>query len=141
TDSKSPLANHLQLALWPSHYRATPPPKYHDNTDPCKFLMCYKAAIASPGGDEATLTKSLIRSLDDATTNWYSRLPPRCIYSWQQLNEKFLVNLQGFQAELDTEEDFLSCTQREKETLPNFYWRLLQLKAQAPEVSNDQVIA
>jgi hypothetical protein len=31
--------------------------------------------------------------------------------------------------------------QREKETLPNFYRRFLQLQAQALEVSNDQVIA
>jgi hypothetical protein len=42
--------------------------------------------------------------------------------------------------ELDTEEDFLSCTQHEKETLPNFYRRFLQLKTQAPEVPDDQVI-
>jgi hypothetical protein len=49
-------------------------------------------------------------------------------------------NFQGFQAELESEEDFLSCTQREKETLPNFYQMFLQMKAQAPEVSNDQVI-
>jgi uncharacterized protein (DUF3084 family) len=54
---------------------------------------------------------------------------------------KFLLNIQGFQIELDTEEDFLSCAQREKETLPNFYQRYLQLKAQAPKVSDEQVIA
>jgi hypothetical protein len=29
----------------------------------------------------------------------------------------------------------------ERETMPNFYRRILQLKAQAPEVSDDQVIA
>jgi hypothetical protein len=81
TDPKSPLANHLQLAPWPSYYRATPPPIYHGNTDPRKFLMYYEAAIASPRGDEATLAKSLIISLEDAAANWYSRLPPRCIYS------------------------------------------------------------
>jgi hypothetical protein len=103
--------------------------------------MCYEAAIDSAGGDEATLTKSLIISLEDATTNWYSRLPPRCIYSWQQLKDKFLLIFQGFQAELGTEEDFLSCAQREKETLPDFYRRFLQLKAQAPKVSDGQVIA
>jgi hypothetical protein len=57
------------------------------------------------------------------------------------MKEKFLLNVQGFQVELGTEEDFLSCSQREKETLPNFYWRFLQLKAQVPEVSDDQVIA
>jgi hypothetical protein len=39
------------------------------------------------------------------------------------------------------EEDFLSCAQKEKETLPNFYRRFLQLKAQAPKVSDEQVIA
>jgi hypothetical protein len=59
-DPKSPLAEHLQLAPWPLHYRAALPPKYHGNTDSCKFLMCYEATIASTGGDEATLTKSLI---------------------------------------------------------------------------------
>jgi hypothetical protein len=49
-----------------------PPPKYHGNTDPRKFLMYYKAAIASAGGDKATLTKSIIISLEDIATNWYS---------------------------------------------------------------------
>jgi hypothetical protein len=102
--------------------------------------MCYEATIASAGGDEATLTKSLVISLEDAAANWYSRLLPRCIYYWQQLQEKFLLNFYGFQVELDLEEDFLSYTQHEKETLPNFYRRFLQLKAQALKVSDDQVI-
>jgi hypothetical protein len=103
--------------------------------------MCYEAAIASAGGDEATLSKSLIFSLEDAATKWYSRLLLKCIFSWQQLKENFLLNFQGFQEELSTEEDFLSCAQYEKETLTNFNRRFLQLKAQAPEVSDDQVIA
>jgi hypothetical protein len=60
--------------------------------------MCYEATIASAGGDKGILAKSLIISLENATANWYSRLPPRCIYFWQQLKEKFLLNLQGFQA-------------------------------------------
>jgi hypothetical protein len=91
--------------------------------------MCYEAVIASAGGDEATLIKFLIISLEDAAANWYSRLPPGCIHSWQQLKEKFLLNFQGFQAELDTKEDFLSCAKKEKEMLPNFYGRFLQLKS------------
>jgi hypothetical protein len=35
----------------------------------------------------------------------------------------------------------LSCVQKEREPLPEFYQRFLQLKAQTPEVSNKQVIA
>jgi hypothetical protein len=69
TNPKSPLADHLQLAPWPSQYRAGPPPKYHGNIDHHKFLMRYKASITSAGGDEATLTKSLIISVEDATSN------------------------------------------------------------------------
>jgi hypothetical protein len=137
---KRPLGNHLQLAPWPSYYQATPH-KYYGNTDPHKFLMSHETAIASAGGDDATLAKSLIISLEDTAANWYSRLPAGCIYSWPQLKEKFFLNFQGFQTELDSEEDFLLCTQREKETLPNFYRRFLQMKAQAPEVLDDQVIA
>jgi hypothetical protein len=38
--------------------------------------MYYKAAIASAGGDEATLAKSLIISLKDAAATWYFRLSP-----------------------------------------------------------------
>jgi hypothetical protein len=102
--------------------------------------MCYESITASAGGDEATLAKSLIISLEDTASNWYLRLPPKCIYSLQQLKEKFLLDFQGFHVELSTEEDFLSCTQYEKETLPNFYWRFLQLKAQTLDVLNDQVI-
>jgi hypothetical protein len=41
---------------------------------------------------------------------------------------------------LSTEDDFLSCAQHEKETLPNFYRSFLQLKAQALKVFDDQVI-
>jgi hypothetical protein len=47
--------------------------------------MSYKAAIASTREDEATLIKSLIISLEDDAANWYTRLLPECIYSWQQL--------------------------------------------------------
>jgi hypothetical protein len=141
TDPKNPLVIHLQLAPWLLHYQSTPPPKYHRNAGPYKFLISYGAAIASAGGDEATLAKSQIISLEDAITNWYSRLPPGCIYSWPQLKEKFMLNFQEFQMELDSEEDFLSCIQREKETLLNFYRRFLLMKAQASEVSDDQVIA
>jgi hypothetical protein len=54
--------------------------------------MCYEAAIASAGGDEVTLAKSIIIFLEDAAANWYYILPPRCIYSWQHLKDKILLN-------------------------------------------------
>jgi hypothetical protein len=65
--------------------------------------MSYEAAIASSIGDDMTLAKLFIISLENAVANSYARLPPRSITSWEQLKEKFLVNFQGFQADLSTE--------------------------------------
>jgi hypothetical protein len=139
-DNKCPLANSLQLAPWPPQYRAAPPPKYFGDSDPSKFLMCYEVAIASSVSDEATLAKSFIISLECAIANWYARLQPRSIQSWHHPKEKILVNFQGFQAELNTKEDCLSCAQDEKESLPDFCRKFLRLKAQASEVSDEQVL-
>jgi hypothetical protein len=102
--------------------------------------MSYEAAIASFGRDEKTLTKSFIISLENAVANWYARLPPRFITSWAQLKEKFIVNFQGFQVDVSIEKDFFSCQQYERETLTDFFCRFLRLKAQAPEVSDEQAI-
>jgi hypothetical protein len=71
--------------------------------------MSYEAAIASSEGDDTTLAKSFIISLENAAANQYARLAPRSIASWAQLKEKILVNFQGFQADLSMEEDFFSC--------------------------------
>jgi hypothetical protein len=101
--------------------------------------MPYKAAIASFCRDETTLAKSFIISLKNAAANWYARLPPRSITSWAQLKENFLVNFQGFQADINTEEGSFSCQQYERETLQDFFYRFLRLKAQASEVSEEPV--
>jgi hypothetical protein len=71
--------------------------------------MCDEVVIALVGGDDTTLTKSFIISLENVAANWYARFQPRFITSWGQLKEKFHVNFQGFQVEHSTEEDFLSC--------------------------------
>jgi hypothetical protein len=71
--------------------------------------MSYEAAIALFGGDETTLSKSFIISFKNAAANWYARLPPRSITSWAHLKEKFVVNFQGFKADVSTEGDFFSC--------------------------------
>jgi hypothetical protein len=132
-DSKCLPADNLQLAPWPTQYRATPPPKYYGESNLWKFLMSYEATITLFGGDETTLTKSFIISLENASANWYIRLPPRSITSWAYLKEKFLIKFQGLQTDISTEEDFFSCQQYERETLPDFFRRFLQLKAQAPK--------
>jgi hypothetical protein len=70
-DAKIPLVDKLQTVMEPPQYRAATSPKYHGDTDPHKFLMCYETTIASSSRDDATITKLLIISLEGVTANWY----------------------------------------------------------------------
>jgi hypothetical protein len=82
--------------------------------------MCYEASIALAGGDNTTLAKSFIISLENAAANWYARLQPISITSWGSIAE-----------------DFLSCQQYKRETLSDFFRRFHHLNAQALEVSDE----
>jgi hypothetical protein len=61
--------------------------------------MSYQLAIASSGGDESTMAKSLIIALEGSILTWYSRLPPLSIDSWKTLHDKFLLNFYGYRPE------------------------------------------
>jgi hypothetical protein len=82
--------------------------------------LCYEAAIASAGGDEATLAKSLIISLEDAAANWYSRLSPRCIYSWQQLKTRFFSTSKVSKRSSILKKIFCPALKERKKYCPNF---------------------
>jgi hypothetical protein len=59
-DTSSPLSINLQLAQWPLGYKFNMIPTFDGQYDPRQFLMSFKAAVISGGGDETTLVKSLV---------------------------------------------------------------------------------
>lgn len=63
--------------------------------------MSYEAAIASAG---------------DALA-WYSMLKPKSVYSWENLQDKIMVNFQGFTNESLTSSDLFQCKQQQGESL------------------------
>jgi hypothetical protein len=63
-DEQSPLAPHLQVTPWPANFRAGTYPKYNGSTDPTQYIMSYQVAVASSGGDDATMAKSFIIALE-----------------------------------------------------------------------------
>jgi hypothetical protein len=63
-DERSPLAPQLQVSPWPTNFRAGTYPKYNGNTDPAQYIMSYQVAVASSGGDDATMAKSFIIALE-----------------------------------------------------------------------------
>jgi hypothetical protein len=137
-DERSPLAPHLQVSPWPANFRAGTYPKYNGSTDPAQYIMSYQVAVASSGGDDATMAKSFIIALEGPTLTWYTRLPPLSIDSWRSLRDKFLLNFQGYRPDTDALAELSLCKQLERETLREYYRKFLTLKSQLPSV-DDQI--
>jgi hypothetical protein len=137
-DERSPLAPHLQVTPWPANFRAGTYPKYNGSTDPAQYIMSYQVAVASSGGDDATMAKSFIIALEGPALTWFTRLPPLSIDSWRSLRDKFLLNFQGYRPDTDALAELSLCKQLEKETLREYYRKFLTLKSQLPSV-DDQI--
>lgn len=71
-------------------------PKCKGKADPSLFMMSYQVTVASSGGDDNAMAKSLIITLEGPALTWYTRLPPLSIDSWAPLRDKFLLNFQGY---------------------------------------------
>jgi hypothetical protein len=137
-DERSPLVPQLQVSPWPANFRAGTYPKYNGSTDPAQYIMSYQVAVASSGGDDATMAKSFIIALKGPALTWYTRLPPLSIDSWKSLRDKFLLNFQGYRPDTDALAELSLCKQQEKETLREYYRKFLTLKSQLPSV-DDQI--
>jgi hypothetical protein len=137
-DERSPLAPQLQVSPWLANLRPGTYPKYNDNTDPAQYIMSYQVAVASSGGDDTTMAKSFIIALEGPALTWYTRLPPLSIDSWRSLQDKFLLNFQGYHPDTDALAELSLCKQLEKETLREYYRKFLTLKSQLPSV-DDQI--
>jgi hypothetical protein len=137
-DERSPLAPQLQVSPWPANFRAGTYPKYNGSTDPTQYIMSYQVAVASSGGDDATMAKSFIIALEGPALTWYTRLPPLSIDSWRSLRDKFLLNFQGYRPNTGALAELSCYKQLEKETLREYYRKFLTLKSQLPSV-DDQI--
>jgi hypothetical protein len=113
-DERSPLAPHLQVTPWPANFRAGTYPKYNSSTDPAQYIMSYQVAVASSGGDDATMAKSFIIALEGLALTWFTRLPLLSIDSWRSLRDKFLLNFQGYRPDTDALAELSLCKQLEK---------------------------
>jgi hypothetical protein len=98
--------------------------------------MSYQVDVASSGGDDTTMAKSFIITLEGPTLTWYTRLPPLSIDSWKGLRDKFLLNFQGYRPDTDALAELSLCKQQEKEILHEYYRKFLTLKSQLPSVDD-----
>jgi hypothetical protein len=82
------------------------------------------------------MAKSFIIALEGPALTWYTRLPPLSIESWKTLRDKFLLNLQGYRPDTDALAELSLCRQQEKETLREYYKKILLLKSKLPSADD-----
>jgi hypothetical protein len=70
-DSESPLSIGLQTAPWPPKFKPVSLLKYNGFGNSRQFLMRYKSALNSAGGDDVALAKSFIIACEGPVLNWY----------------------------------------------------------------------
>jgi hypothetical protein len=80
-DFESPLSIGLQTAPWSPKFKPVSLPKYNGFGNSRQFLMRYKSAVNSAGGDDVALAKSFIIACEGPVLNWYSLLPPHSVYT------------------------------------------------------------
>jgi predicted PP-loop superfamily ATPase len=87
---------------------------YNSSIDPAQYIMSYQITVASSGGVDATMAKSIIIALEGLALTWYTRLLPLPIDSWKTLCDKFLLNFQGHRPDTDALAELSLYRQHEK---------------------------
>lgn len=123
-DLTSPLSKELQRHPWPFGYKPRIP-AFDGKSSPNKFIASYETAVISAGGDNTTLAKSLIMSVEDIAHDWYMSLKPLSINSWQQMKAELLATFQGYQSWSKTAGDLLNCVQQDNEPLSKYLERFI----------------
>jgi hypothetical protein len=88
-DERSPLVPQLQESPWLTNFRVGTHSKYNGSTDPAQYIMSYQVTVVSAGGDDTTMAKSFIITLEGPALTWYTRLPPLSIDSWKDSGISF----------------------------------------------------
>ena len=102
--------------------------------------MSFEAAVASVGGNDTVLAMSFIIAAEGDALARYSMLRPKSVYSWEDLQDKIMVNFKGFSSESLIASDLFQCIQQQGESLKTYYQRFLHLRAWAPNVPKEVAI-
>jgi hypothetical protein len=102
--------------------------------------MSFDAVVASAGGNDTVLAKSFVIAAEGNALAWYSMLRPSSVYSWEDPRDKIVANFKGFTIGSLTSMDLFQCKQNHGEALRDYFQIFVQLKAKAPNVSEDVAI-
>ncbi|GMN53227.1 hypothetical protein TIFTF001_022359 [Ficus carica] len=108
---------------YPSRFKMLTMPSYDGSTDADEHLENYQAHMLIQSANEAALCKSFCLTLTGTAQQWYRRLPPGSIDSFQQLASSFSAAFLGSRTRKLGASHLFGIKQRENETLKKYLER------------------
>ncbi|GMN30718.1 hypothetical protein TIFTF001_041495 [Ficus carica] len=135
-----PFTLSITASPYPSKFKMPTMPSYNGSTDADEHLENYQAHMLIQSANETALCKSFCLTLTGATRQWYRRLPPGSIDSFQQLASSFSVAFLGSRTRKLGASHLFGIKQRENETLKKYLERFDKAVVQAENCTDDTLI-
>ena len=88
------FTSELRNVVWPSKFKADPPPCYNGTADPAEFLQLYELSIKPAKGDEKIMANWFSMALKDGARSWLLYLIEGSGSSWEEMRDRFIANFQ-----------------------------------------------
>jgi hypothetical protein len=134
------LVDHLRATSWPPKFRPHLPEKYDGTTNPSEFLQVYVTAITAAGGNTAVMATYFHVALSRPARTWLMNLPPRSIYSWEELYARFVANFTSAYQQHGVEAHLHAVRQEPGETLRTFISHFTKVRGTIPCISDASII-
>ncbi|GMN58485.1 hypothetical protein TIFTF001_027583 [Ficus carica] len=135
-----PFTPSIMASPYPSTFKMPTMPSYDGSTDADEHLENYQAHMLIQNANEAALCKLFCLTLTGAAWQWYQRLPPGSIDSFQQLASSFSATFHGSRTRKLGASHLFSIKQCENEKLKKYLERFDKAVVQAENCTNDTLI-
>ncbi|GMN29028.1 hypothetical protein TIFTF001_044306 [Ficus carica] len=135
--AEPPFTPSIMESPYPTRFKMPTIPSYDGSTDADEHVENYQAHMLIQSANEAALCKSFCLTLTGAARQWYRRLPPGSIGSFQQLASSFSAAFLGSRTRKLGASHLFSIKQRESETLKKYLERFDKAVVQVENCSDD----
>ena len=138
--AEPPFTSAIMSAPYPTRFKMPSMASYDGSSDADEHLENYRAYMQIQSANEAALCKSFCQTLTGAARQWYRRLAPRSISSFQQLADSFSTAFIGSKARKLGASHLFSIKQGDSEMLKAYLQRFDKAIVQAESCTDETLI-
>ncbi|GMN67536.1 hypothetical protein TIFTF001_036596 [Ficus carica] len=127
----------IMASPYPSRFKMPTIPSYDGFTDADEYLENYQTHMLIQSANEAALCKSFCLTLTGVALQWYQRLPPASIDSFQQLVNSFSTAFLGSRTRKLGASHLFGIKQRENKKLKKYLERFDKVVVQVEDCTDD----